>query len=101
MLSRRRPPLLLFATAAMLVGCSPYMRTPRWCDPGNTATQRYEAIYTDPYPLPDVGPEIVGGRPREYQAPVPQVVRGRLLNPPPSVTPPAPSAPPVVGPPRY
>lgn len=93
----------MFALAAALlatVGCGPSLRTPRWFDPGNTATQRYDAIYVDPYPLPDLGPEMVGARPREYQAPVPPVVRGRLLNPPPSVTPPAPSqfAP---APPRY
>lgn len=65
-------------TAWAAIGCGPHLRTPRWFDPGNAASQRYEAIYHDPYPLNDVGPEIVGGRPRGYQAPVPEVARGRL-----------------------
>ncbi|MEN0111095.1 MAG: hypothetical protein AAF805_10270 [Planctomycetota bacterium] len=62
---------------AAVIGCGPHLRTPRWFDPGNAATQRYEAIYHDPYPLSDVGPEVEGARPRGYQAPVPEVARAR------------------------
>lgn len=69
-------------------GCGPHMRMPRWFDPGNTATQRYEAIYHDPYLLPDVGPEVVGARPRAYQAPVPPVLRAQAGKRRPTVTPP-------------
>ena len=65
--------------AVSAVGCGPHLRTPKLFDPGNAASQRYDAIYHDPYPLPDVGPEIVGGRPRGYQAPVPEVARARLF----------------------
>jgi hypothetical protein len=54
---------------------------PNLYDPGNAATQRYSAIFHDPYPLNDVAPEIVGGRPREYTAPVPEAARARGLRP--------------------
>ena len=37
-----------------------------------------QAIQHDPYPLDDVGPEIVGGRPLAYQRPVHEVDRARI-----------------------
>ena len=64
---------------AFSTGCHPYMRTPNLLHPGPVGPQRTDAIYTDPYPLDDVAPEIVGGRPRGYQRPVPETTRGRLL----------------------
>ncbi|MEM6798609.1 MAG: hypothetical protein AAF589_03765 [Planctomycetota bacterium] len=70
---------LALLLAAMTAGCSPYMRTPNLLHPGPAGPQRTDAIYHDPYPLDDVGPEIVGGRPRGYQRPVPETLRGRLL----------------------
>ena len=80
--------LALMIGLFLAVGCGPNIRTPRLFSPGNAAQQRYDAIYTDPYPLDDAGPEIVGGRPRGYQRPVPEVVRGRLYNPKQSLVPP-------------
>ncbi|QDU56251.1 hypothetical protein [Aeoliella mucimassa] len=66
---------LLLGTA---VGCNPSVRTPRLYNPGPAGYQRYQADhYYDPYPLPDAGPEIVGGRPRDFQAPRPEVERAR------------------------
>ncbi len=65
---------LLFAS----VGCGPSTRMPNLFDPGNAASQQYDAIYHDPYPLDDIGPAIEGGRPRAYSTSVPQVVRDRL-----------------------
>jgi hypothetical protein len=48
--------------------------------------------------LNDVGPEVVGGRPREYQIPINEVERARLnTTPPAGLAPPAPPAV-VVGP---
>lgn len=75
----------LFALAVVLLaaGCSSTIRWPNWFHPGPTAYQRTNAVYTDPYPLDDVGPPVVGGRPRDYQRPVPEVTRGRLFTPPP------------------
>ncbi|TWT41581.1 membrane or secreted protein [Botrimarina hoheduenensis] len=79
---------LAIAASVGLAGCNGTVKKPSWSNPGNTATQRYEAIYHDPYPLNDVAPEIVGGRPREYQTAVPEVKRSRLFSPPQMVAPP-------------
>ena len=79
---------------AIAAGCSPYTRVPQLYSPGNAATQRFDAVYHDPYPLEDVGPEVVGGRPREYQRAVPEVTRGRLFRPAQTAVPqPPPAAP--------
>ncbi|MEQ8788124.1 MAG: membrane or secreted protein [Pirellulaceae bacterium] len=43
---------------------------PQWFNPGNIQTQRYNATLHDPYPNVNEGPEVVGGRPREYQQPL-------------------------------
>jgi hypothetical protein len=68
--------LLLLTTAFVPLGaCSPTIRQPRLTSPGPAPVQRYNATQFDPYPLPDMGPEIVGGRPLEYIVPVPEVER--------------------------
>ncbi|MEM6654506.1 MAG: hypothetical protein AAF596_01760 [Planctomycetota bacterium] len=77
--ARHSKSILLLAAAVSAVGCSPFVRLPRYASPGNTATQQLDALYHDPYPLDDLGPEIVGGRPREFFQPAPAVVRDRLL----------------------
>jgi hypothetical protein len=85
------PRFVIAALVLSLAGCSSTIRWPNLFHPGNMAKQRTNAVYTDPYPLPDVGPPIVGGRPLGYQAPVPEVTRGRLFaGPPPQVRQPAP-----------
>ena len=61
--------------AAALTGCSPTIKQPRLLSPGPAPVQRYNATQYDPYPLPDLGPEIVGGRPPDYAVPVPEVER--------------------------
>ncbi|MEN1680259.1 MAG: hypothetical protein AAGJ46_11760 [Planctomycetota bacterium] len=75
--------LLIFAAGFLAAaGCNPqFYRTPNFLHPGPAGPQQLDAIYHDPYPLDDVGPEIVGGRPRSYQRPVPETVRGRLVPP--------------------
>jgi hypothetical protein len=79
--------LLTAAAAAGSVGCTPeahrYIRFPNFVHPGWAHEQRGAAIEHDPYPLDDVGPEIVGGRPREYQRPLNEVERARMKAPPP------------------
>jgi hypothetical protein len=68
--------LALVTAAAPLGGCSPYFfKTPQLLSPGSAPKQRYNATQFDPYPLPDMGPEIVGGRPPDYIVPVPEVER--------------------------
>jgi hypothetical protein len=56
---------------APLTACSPTIRQPRLLHPGPASVQRYNAVQFDPYPQPDMGPEIVGGRPIDYITPVP------------------------------
>ena len=79
--------LLAVAVVLSVGGCSTNMRWPNWFHPGPAGYQRHNAIYHDPYPLDDVAPAVVGGRPREYQRPFPEVRRGRLFRPP-QVSPP-------------
>ncbi|MCA9240652.1 MAG: hypothetical protein KDA37_10645 [Planctomycetales bacterium] len=82
---RRTPWLLLLAIGLTSApGCGGNFRLPNLFHPGPTGPQRYDAVYHDPYPIDDLGPEVEGGRPREYQRPVPQVTRGRLFRPPPT-----------------
>jgi hypothetical protein len=80
--------LVAAATAAAISsGCTPdvhrYKRFPDFFHPGWAQQQRNDAVAHDPYPLDDVGPEIVGGRPREYQRPLNEVERARMKAPPP------------------
>ncbi|MGL4512975.1 MAG: membrane or secreted protein [Lacipirellulaceae bacterium] len=86
-----RLPLALVAPCvclALAAGCGGTVKMPSLFHPGNASTQRYNAIVHDPYPLNDVGPDVVGGRPLGYQNPVPEVVRGRLFDPPATRVPP-------------
>jgi hypothetical protein len=72
--------LWAFATVVVLlaaIGCSPAVRMPNLLHPGTAQQQRAEALIHDPYPLDDVAPAIVGGRPLAYQRPVPEVERAR------------------------
>ncbi len=89
-----------------LAGCTAEARQrihfPDFAHPGPAAVQRAQAIQHDPYPLDDVGPEIVGGRPLAYQRPVNEVDRARMAPSPTGVLQPIPVpgtsvfAPPVV-----
>ncbi|QDV27158.1 hypothetical protein [Aureliella helgolandensis] len=36
---------------------------------GTTDRQKARAVIHDPYPLNDIGPEVIGGRPREFYTP--------------------------------
>ncbi|MAT72818.1 MAG: hypothetical protein CMJ58_25335 [Planctomycetaceae bacterium] len=65
---------------AAVAGCSSTIRWPQLIGPGPAPLQRAEAEISDPYPLPDLGPEVVGGRPREYAVPVPPVTRANQYN---------------------
>ena len=69
--------LALFSALCTAVGCSSAVRLPRLPSPGPAQYQRAAAQDFDPYPLNDLGPEIVGGRPREFQKPLDEVTRSR------------------------
>ena len=45
---------------------------------GSVERQRSRAVTFDPYPLNDIGPEVVGGRPRGFMDPLAQPVRNEL-----------------------
>ncbi len=77
---RRLPLAKLLLTGAgcvTLAACSPTIRWPRLHNPGPASYQRGAAEQSDPYPLPDMGPEVVGGRPREFDKPRDEVRRSR------------------------
>ena len=73
-----RRSLFLLPLVVATFGCSPFTRLPRLESPGNAARQQIEAVYHDPYPIADLGPEVVGGRPLGFEQPAPEVVRTRL-----------------------
>ncbi len=48
---------------------------------GTIERQKSRAAAVDPYPLNDIGPEVLGGRPRDFMNPMPEPERafdGRL-----------------------
>src|SRR3954463_16522375 len=94
-LADRRTIIIVALVGTSLAGCAPEAAGLRqsFAHPGPAAYQRQQAIQHDPYVLNDVGPEVVGGRPREYMIPVNEVDRARLAAPrPPGLTPiPAPA----------
>jgi len=60
-----------------LTACSPTVFIPSLLHPGPVDFQRNNAMQFDPYPPNDLGPEIDGGRPREFQKPANEVIRAR------------------------
>jgi hypothetical protein len=58
-------------------GCSSTIRYPKLRGPGPAKYQRANAEAFDPYPLPDLGPPIDGGRPREFAIPRNEVERAQ------------------------
>lgn len=45
---------------------------------GTVDRQNSRAVIHDPYPLNDIGPEVVGGRPRGYMNPLPEAKRSQI-----------------------
>jgi hypothetical protein len=94
--------MLLPLLAIGFAGCySPYIRTPNFVHPGTAAEQRADAERFDPYPDPDAGPPVLGGRPPGYTRPLTDTEWGRRFVPPPGALQPVitlPSAPAVTDP---
>lgn len=91
---------LFFLLACLLLGfdgCRGY-HSP-FDAPGTLQQQRLNASVHDPYVDNDAGPEVVGGRPRDFQKPWSEADRSRSWlsgmwgRQPPPATPPAQSAP--------
>ncbi len=71
--------LLILLVAVPTIGCA-QGRLARWFQPqGSIQQQRLRATLHDPYPDQDLGPEVVGGRPRDYSRQLPEPVRSRYL----------------------
>ncbi len=64
-----------------LTACSSRVHKPTLLHPGPANFQRNNATQFDPFPQNDMGPEIVGGRPREFQKPPNEVTRARQQQP--------------------
>jgi hypothetical protein len=70
--------VVLALTLLVVSGCySPYIRYPNFAHPGTAAEQRADAERFDPYPDPETGPEVVGGRPPGFQRPLTETEWGR------------------------
>ena len=73
--------LLLFAV--IFVGCkNGQLGSKRWggsqYGQGSIDRQTARAATFDPYPLNDIGPEVVGGRPRGFQNPLSEPIRNEM-----------------------
>ena len=62
-----------------MAGCG--VERPRLLHPGPAAYQQKKAERFDPYADNDIGPEVVGARPRDYQKPIPETSRARWTIP--------------------
>jgi hypothetical protein len=69
--------LLALASLVAMSGCASGHGWNIW--PGTIQQQRIRATVHDPYPNPHMAPEVVGGRPRDYQEPLPEPVQNRVF----------------------
>ncbi|MCH2126610.1 MAG: membrane or secreted protein [Pirellulaceae bacterium] len=70
----RIPSLLLLLLLFSGIGCANY-RPFNWFPAGTISQQQQAATLHDPYPNNDIGPEMVGLRPREFAKPLAEPVR--------------------------
>jgi hypothetical protein len=63
----RRAPISCGLLLMFTSGCADM--APFWQHPGPAELQRMRAEYIDPFPEPDVGPKVDGGRPRDFLTP--------------------------------
>jgi hypothetical protein len=68
--------LMAMILAAGVAGCGS-MAGPNWQHPGTAPVQQSRAERFDPYPENEIGPPIVGARPREFQQPPGETSRAR------------------------
>ena len=67
--------LLCCTVLASLAGCANRQGWGFASGQGTIERQKARAVVHDPYPLNDIGPEVVGGRPREFVNPQAEAVR--------------------------
>lgn len=73
--------IIVLVVMLPLAACSSAIRKPQLLHPGPAGFQRNNAEQFDPFPSNDMGPEIVGGRPRGFLKPPNEVTRARQNNP--------------------
>jgi hypothetical protein len=58
---------------------NPYsgVQGPNWNNPGTLSQQQQQATVFDPFASNEAGPEIVGGRPRDFQKPMTEATRAQ------------------------
>ncbi|MEO2020285.1 MAG: hypothetical protein ABGX05_00555 [Pirellulaceae bacterium] len=61
-----------------ITGCQTLVNGLQDGPPGPIYEQQSKAVLHDPYPNTEAAPEIIGGRPRGYQQPLPEAVNNRL-----------------------
>ncbi|MEQ1830693.1 MAG: hypothetical protein ABL921_32375 [Pirellula sp.] len=76
----------ILTLASILLGCKgSQLGAHRWgggpTGQGTVETQKARAVYFDPYPMNDIGPEVVGGRPRGFTNPLAEAHRNELKMP--------------------
>jgi hypothetical protein len=59
-----------------LAGCQS-TSPPSLTHPGSAKAQQNQAVRFDPYPENEMGPAMVGVRPRAYENPIPEPARAR------------------------
>ena len=70
---------LAMLAALMLSASAGCHLWPNVSHPGTADAQRRRATMHDPYPDPVLAPDVVGGRPREFQVPYPEAVKNRAF----------------------
>ena len=73
--------LLCAAVLGSILGCGPRFGLPALFDPGPAEVQQRRAQRWDPFPEPDIGPEVEGARPRDFQEPMSEAERSRQERP--------------------
>jgi hypothetical protein len=81
--NRLRQHFLWVGLAILLAGCQgSQVGAKRWSGglfgQGSEDRQKFRAASFDPYPLNDIGPEVVGGRPRGFWNPLPEASRNQI-----------------------
>jgi len=81
-MSRKLSIKLIFccATLISLGGCANRQGWGFASGQGTIDRQKSRAVVHDPYPLNDIGPPVMGGRPREYYDPQAEVTRSRAVD---------------------
>jgi hypothetical protein len=67
---------LMAVICLVLAGCQS-TAPPSLTHPGPAQVQQNRAVRFDPYPEKEMGPDMVGVRPRDYENPLPEPSRSR------------------------